>query len=269
MPETADETTPLLDGEWLSELQDTLASANGVVLCLDFDGTLAPIVEDPTDATIASANRMFIRRLADQQATTVAIVSGRALPDLRERVDIDGIHYAGNHGLEWDDGDGRTVVPEARDAEAALQEALAELRPMVADIPGCHVEDKRLTATIHYRQVADEHVSTIAQATAAVVSDEDELVRQSGKQIYEIRPAISGGKDRVVDRLRDRHPQSVAVFVGDDVTDEDGFRAVGPDGYGVLVGKRSDTDASVRVPDPDGVTMLLAWLVKQYESADM
>lgn len=261
MVDAGDRSTPLLDREWLSRLQDALAAADGLVVCFDFDGTLAPIVEDPADATMLPENRRLLRRLVDAPAITVAVVSGRSLDDLRDRVDVDGIHYAGNHGFEWETSDGRAIAEEARRAKRPLREAVERIRSELSAIPGCTIEDKGLTATVHYRRAPDAAIPTIVDRTESIVESIDGLACRHGKAAVGIHPDVPVGKDRIVERLADRRPGALVVFVGDDVTDEDGFRAAEPDGFGVLVGDRADTAASVRLPDPDGVTTLLTLLV--------
>jgi len=256
----AADAPPLLDRAWLTDLREHAERADGLVLALDFDGTLAPIVDGPDAASIDSTTRSLLAGLAAAPATTVAVVSGRSLRDLRERVGVDGITYFGNHGLEYDDGEGRSVTPAARDAQPTLERAVATLRERLADVPGCRVENKRLTATVHYRQTPAEQVSTVEETVETVADATDALRLTRGKAILEIRPDIPAGKDRAIEFLREKHPGAVPLFVGDDVTDEDAFRAVAGDGFGVLVGDRSDTAATVRVPDTDCVTVLLGWL---------
>jgi len=267
MDQLGDQTPPLLDGRWLERLQDRLSTASGLLLCLDFDGTLAPIVETPDDATMAAGNRHLLARLSEKPDATVAVVSGRSIADLRERVGVDGLCYAGNHGLEWDDGSGTDVAPAVRETRAELRDVIGRLRSCLSAVDGCTVEDKSLTATVHYRQVAADNLPTVVEATRTIVETTDGFECRPGKEILEIRPDIPDGKDRIVDRLRARHPDAVPLFVGDDITDEDGFRAVGEDGFGVLVGERTGTAASVRVPNPDGVTMVLAWLVDHFATS--
>ncbi|AWB28330.1 trehalose-phosphatase [Halococcoides cellulosivorans] len=251
---------PRLDHEWLSRVRAALASADGLIVCLDFDGTLAPIVEDPDDATMLPANRRLLRELVDTPSVTVAVVSGRSLDDLRARVGLTGVHYAGNHGLAFEGPDGREVVEAAQGATRTLDATVETLESRLADVPGCTVEDKGLTATVHTRCVPESAVSTVRETTTAVVDAVDGLECHPGKQIVEVRPAVAVGKDRIVDRLRERRPGACVLAVGDDITDEDAFRAAEPAGFGVLVGDRP-TAASVRVPDPQGVTLLLGWLV--------
>lgn len=261
MPGTPEDGPPaLLFRDPWPRLRDRIAAAPGVLLCLDFDGTLAPIVDDPEDATLLPGARPVLRRLADDPTVEVAVVSGRSLADLRERVDVDGILRAGNHGLELGEDDGETVDPEAASLRPAVERAVAELRERLADVPGSVVEDKGLTASVHYRRTPDARVDEIRTAVEGVAEPVDELRLTHGKEVIELRPDVPGGKDRAVRRLRERHPEFLPVFVGDDVTDEDAFRALPGKGIAVLVGDRDDTAASLRVGDPDGALEFLRWL---------
>lgn len=261
MADPPEERPPVLDAEQAGALRDRLAAAGGLLLCLDFDGTLAPIVDDPDAAEMGPVAEAVVRRLADDSDVTVALVSGRSLADLRERAGLDGVRYAGNHGLEWDDGRGRTVAEDVRGSRPAVERAIGSLRAELADVPGCRVEDKDLTGTVHYRETPGELTGDVVRTVEEVVASTDGLRCTRGKAILELRPDVPAGKDRAVERLRERYPQRLPVFVGDDVTDEDGFRAVADDGVGVLVGDRSDTAATLRVPDTDGVASLLTWLL--------
>jgi trehalose 6-phosphate phosphatase len=244
-------------------LRERFADAPELLLCLDFDGTLAPIVPDPADAELLPGAREQLARLADEPSVTVAVVSGRSLADLRERVGVEGVVLAGNHGLELGDaGDaGDDIVdPDAAAEQAAVARAVATLRDALADVPGCEVEDKGLTATVHYRRTPDERVPEVREAVESTVAAAEGLRLTEGKEILEVRPDVPGGKDRAVRRLLERHPEALPVFVGDDVTDEDAFRALPPDGVAVLVGDREDTAATLRVGDPEGAVAFLRWV---------
>lgn len=256
------EPPPTLDGTWIATIRDRIADAAGVVVCFDFDGTLAPIVEEPDAATMSAENRRLLQRLSERENVVVAIVSGRSLADVRERTGLDDLYHAGNHGLEWADGDGRKVAEAARERRPALAQSLEILEPRLASIPGCIIENKGLTATVHHRHTPDHLVSEVT-ATVRDVADSTPGVRcQAGKELIELWPDVPFGKDRAVEDLRETYPDHVPLFVGDDVTDEDGFEAVRDDGIGILVGDRTDTVASVRIPDTDAVTNLIGWLLQ-------
>lgn len=231
----------------------------------DFDGTLAEIVAKPKDATIRTDAKCALERLERAQQTRVAIVSGRALANLRNRVGIDGIVYAGNHGLEIDAGDRTWIHPNAEAARDELRAVLEGLADDIGDIGGIRLEDKDLTATVHYRRVEDTAtIERIRNAVQDALADRPSLERSSAKQAVELRPAVDWDKGRAVSWLRDEVAEDDAVpfYVGDDVTDEDAHRAIRGDGVTVRVGD-GETDANHRVPDTDAVARLLEWMADQ------
>ena len=247
---------PLL-GNWLSMLEDRLSSAERLALCLDFDGTLAPIVEDPDAATMPDRTASALEALADHPGVELAVVSGRSLEDLRERVAVDDCVLAGNHGLEIDRGGDRWIHPDVD--PGALDRVRETVAERVASIDGCHVEDKRLTATVHFRR-ADVGRGEIRPIVQSAVDDVPGFEATDGRKIVEIRPSVEWDKGEAVRELVD--DRSLGIYVGDDTTDEDAFEALENlpgGGVGVLVGDRPSA-AEFRVHDVDGVRAFLEWL---------
>ena len=269
----ADGTTPA----------DRIRRADGLLVLVDFDGTLADIRPRPDQATIRPESREALAALADLSRTAVAVVSGRGLADVRERVDLPGIGYAGNHGLEIETPEREFVHPEAEGAALTVAAVCADLRDRLADVEGVIVEEKNLSATVHYREVAEAEVDRVREAVRATVEEhatsaasegeEDAESRgdggalrvEEGKQIVELKPDVDWDKGRAVEWLRDVfvpdgerwHP----VYVGDDVTDEDAFRALAGEGTTIRVGAPDEpTAADFRVDDPDAIPPLLAWI---------
>lgn len=244
-------------------LPGRLAGADGLLVGLDFDGTVAPIAEDPDEPTIGRACRRAIGRLAARPDARVAVVSGRALDDLRGRVGLDGLVYAGNHGLELHRGDRTAVHPLAARRRPALARALGRLREELADVPGVVIEDKGLTGTVHVRRTPPERHDDVRSAVAnAARSAGSDLRLTSGREVFEFRPDVAWDKGSAMSLLADGMPTGWrSVYVGDDVTDEDAFRAVRPDGLGVLVGSRAPTAATRRLPTRAGVAPFLHQLV--------
>jgi len=243
------------------------------VLFLDYDGTLTPIVERPEDAVLADGMRRMLERLAERYP--VAVVSGRGRPDVEARVGLAGIYYAGSHGFDIAGPAGGGVTYQAAaDAVPVVDAVTRRLEEELAPIPGAQVEPKRFTVAVHYRRVAAEDVPRVEGIVDRQVAAHPELRKAGGKKVWEIRPAIGWDKGRAVQwllavlaRERGLTPGTILpVYLGDDETDEDAFRAVArhePPGVGILVAPVSPsaeaprgesprtTAATLRLEDPD------------------
>ncbi|WP_330180141.1 trehalose-phosphatase [Nocardia sp. NBC_01503] len=223
-----------------ARIGDLLDVGKSAVL-LDFDGTLAEIVNDPGAATLVDGAADVLRRLA--RTCPVAIVSGRDLTDLRARVGVEGIWYAGCHGFELQAPDGTEQLHEvAPGAERVIADAAARLHDRLAKIDGIRVEHKRFAVAVHYRQVAPGRV-------AAVVGIVHELARETGlrvtggRKVVELRPDIDWDKGTALRWILDRlGAPALPVYIGDDLTDEDGFDAVESDGLSIVVRHGEDGD---------------------------
>ncbi len=242
-----------------------LDGSDGLVLGVDFDGTLAPIVDDPTESTITGRARELLEKLTAHPRVLVAVVSGRELDDLVDRVGIEGPVYAGNHGLEIRVGDETLVHPEAARQQATIERLVEELRSRLEDVPGSHVEDKDLSATVHFRQGSEAAEDVVSTVESLAEGAEADVRVSSGKEIRELRPGVEWDKGTAMQLLIDRAPDGYqSLYVGDDTTDEDAFRAVQPDGVGIRVGSETDeeTDAAYLVPNQGAVPQLLAWIAE-------
>ena len=256
------EPPPVL-GAFEAELAGRLSSATGLLLCSDFDGTLAPIETDPDAPSIRPGSREALDRLADRRGVEVAIVSGREVHDLRERVDLDGITYAGNHGLELLVEGERVVHPTARRHADEIGTLADRLVAALAPVEGATVEHKGLTATVHYRRAADAAVPRVKRIVEEAVDGREGLSRSEGKEIVEFGPDVDWDKGRAVATLAATTPDGwLEAYVGDDTTDEDAFEAL-DDGVTVHVGPGEDTVAGYRVDEPAAVEELLAWLADE------
>lgn len=208
---------------------------------LDYDGTLTPIVDDPDAAELTAAMRATLDALAG--ATLVAVISGRDLDDVRARVGIDHIAYAGSHGLDLRHADGRRQQL-ATDHIEVLEHAQRVLEDRLADIAGVRIERKRFAIAVHDRQVTDPgDRQRIAAVVAAVAADEPSLRHTGGKRINELRPDIDWDKGRAIEALLAEldAEQRLPMYLGDDLTDEDGFRVVRRRG-GIAVVVRGEDD---------------------------
>ncbi len=261
----------------MSTLPDALAcfgqlagvvSARRPAIFFDFDGTLSPIVEQPGAAALAPGTDTALRALA--ALYPVAVLSGRDLADIRDRVGIPGLWYAGSHGFEMVGPDGAYHSNEAAaQAVPLLEQAAGELAEQLVQYPGVHVEHKRYAVAVHYRNAAPETAATV---TAAVhtVGNRLGLKVTAGRKVVELRPNIDWDKGRtlewIVDQVAGEEPL-LPIFLGDDLTDEDGFDAVLHDGVGIVVSHNEDGDratgARFGLENPDRVREFIERLVAQ------
>jgi trehalose 6-phosphate phosphatase len=214
---------------------------------LDVDGVLAPIVARPEDASVPPETRSELSRLVDRYAL-VGCVSGRSGADAERIVDVDGIVYAGAHGLELEPGAGRWVEP---------------LRAFAATVDWPY-EDKRLTGSFHYRTAPDEDEARTYLEAVAERARAAGLVPRWGRKVLELRPPVEAHKGTAVRRLLAERDLGRALYAGDDTTDLDAFAALDGLEFAVRVAVASDEGppelreaADVVVDGPAGVLALL------------
>ena len=147
--------SPLLLWNHLETLIQRCGVHDCCVLFLDYDGTLAPIVDDPAAAQMAPAMQHVLTALAQHPRYRVAIISGRALADLRTRLGERGLYLAGNHGLEIEGPGIRFQHPEARQLRPELDTLVQAMTGDLEAIPGAWIEDKGLTLSVHFRRVPE------------------------------------------------------------------------------------------------------------------
>lgn len=257
--------------EQLHSLRIRLLGVSQVLLFTDFDGTLVPVVQNPDDCHLEPHVREILASLSQLENVQVGVISGRKLEDLRPRIGIDGIVYAGNHGIEID-GPGVTFVePTADQMREHVREAAAVFAPEIQKFPGAWIEDKGLTSTIHYRDVAEADesrlIALIEQVAQPMVEAKNVFLRQ-GKKVLEIRPAVGWDKGVAIrwmaSRLTKNGIKPVIIYLGDDVTDEDAFNVL-PHEITIRVGHPGQTAANYYVDSPTDVHNFLGWL--QYSLA--
>jgi trehalose 6-phosphate phosphatase len=252
------------------DLPDALEAAHDVrellgddpAFFLDYDGSLTAIVSRPEDATITDEVRDLLAGLAER--FTVAIVSGRGAVDVGERVGLGNVIYAGSHGYEIDFPDGRRFEhPEAFEAVRELNLVEAEVSTDIGRLVGVTVERKPFAIAVHTRNASGPSDRDLAAASVRrSVEGREHLVVRRGKEVLEVRPAIDWDKGTTVRHLLDAEaPGSVPIFIGDDETDEDGFRVVNHlGGVSIFVGDGRDTKtaARFRLDDPSAVVRFLS-----------
>lgn len=223
-------------------------------LFLDFDGTLVELAEAPGAISVPGGLTPLLDRLSKRLDGRLAIVSGRAVDDLRKHLGPSAMVLSGSHGAELHYADGRSIPVSA---PPGLAEARESIRRFAAGSEGLLVEDKPAGVALHYR-LAPERAEE-ADAFLEALAERSGLALQRGKMVAELRPHGSD-KGAALRRLMAEPPFAGArpVFVGDDLTDEDAFRAAAAlGGEGVLVGPDRPSAALWRL---DGVAEVTAWL---------
>ncbi|MDT0691098.1 trehalose-phosphatase [Salegentibacter sp. F188] len=234
------------------------------LLFLDFDGTLAPIVEKHEDAAISEEMRDLVKQLSQVHPT--AVVSGRGMKDVSQRVNLPELYYAGSHGFEISGP--RNFIKENDEAQKVLpifDKIEPILKEKLQDIKGVDFERKKFTLAIHYRQVDESRAPEVHNRVSEILKDYPELLKADGKKVIEIRPAIDWHKGKAVEFLKlqlGEKDQNFSVYIGDDVTDEDAFKYI-DDGLGILVGDHGNkTYADYSLEDLDEVKEFFKLLLK-------
>jgi trehalose 6-phosphate phosphatase len=254
----------------LSDVQhaiEALPFDEPLILLTDFDGTVAEFHPNPAAPMLTDVRREWLRDIAAQPLTFVGIVSGRRVADLRRRAPLPlHAYYAGLHGMEVEIDGRRWQHPDLERARAAVQELVPRLELVVDQFRGAILEDKAVSLAVHVRAVAySERAEALALADAWAEPwiAAGRLRRLAGTLVVEYLPNVACHKgDAVVWIARDVAAKTGAtpsvVFLGDDLTDEDAFRAI-ERGLGVLVGSRP-TAATHQLDGIADVDTLLRWL---------
>jgi trehalose 6-phosphate phosphatase len=225
-----------------------LAARRPLLVASDYDGVLAPLVGDPSAAVPQQGVAEALARVAAVPGVTVALVSGRGAADLQTVSGLSGpFRWIGSHGAEFD-GPLTGELADRRDALAAV------LGPLVDGVPGARLEVKPASVAVHVRQVEDRAAAAALLAAAHSAVDSS-LTLKPGKEVLEVA-VTDADKGTALRRLVAELDAAAAIYLGDDVTDEDGFRALDPDGVTVKVGD-GRTDARYRVADTAAAVALL------------
>jgi len=225
-----------------------VAARRPLLVASDYDGVLARLRGEPSAAVPEPGVAEAIGRLAAVDGVTVALVSGRGVADLQATSGFTGpFRWVGSHGEEFD-GPLAGELADRRDALAAL------LAPVVAEVDGARLEVKPASVAVHTRQVPDRAAAAALLERARSLVDSS-LTLKPGKEVLEVA-VTDADKGTALRRLVTELGAAAALYLGDDLTDEDGFRALGPDDVTIKIGD-GDTAARYRVPDPAGALAVL------------
>lgn len=222
-----------------------------ILLLLDFDGTLSPIVANPHKAALPARTKHWLKSLLKQRHIKTAIVTGRALPDIQKRVGLKGLIYAANHGLEiW--ADGQLLLSKGKKFLHPIMAIEARVRQELSKVPGIIIEMKGTSLSIHYRMVKSAALQkyVITQTKRALRGQlrKNGLQLTAGKKVLEVRPRQFWNKGKAALWIwRHLAPKALPIYVGDDTTDEDAFSALRPYGVTILIGRPRKTAAQYRM----------------------
>lgn len=242
-----------------------IASSDKLALFLDFDGTLVPIQEDPSSCVLAGGIKQQLKSLVDSCQCYIAILSGRSLPDIKNRVGIPNICYGGNHGLVISGRDMTYVHARALLAKPSIDKAARMFSREIIGIDGAWVEKKKFTVSVHYRLARKEDIHSIREKVYKIVSalsKDRNLAIIKGKMVYELVPDASWTKGTaalwILQKLAGRY---LPIYVGDDITDESVFKAFQGKGITVRVGRSIISAADYHLKGQKEVSRFLQYVL--------
>ncbi|MBV9160683.1 MAG: trehalose-phosphatase [Pseudonocardiales bacterium] len=224
---------------------------------LDYDGVLTPIVDRPQDAVMSEGMREAVQALA--QRCSVCVVSGRDRSIVQQMMGVGNLVVAGSHGFDiWTPQEGTIAHAAATGFEDLISDVRDRLRAEVESIPGTVVEPKRASVAVHYRLADREHHAKVTAVVNDLLEEYSERLRVTpGKMVYELQPKIDWHKGKAVLYLLQTldldADNVVPLYLGDDITDEDAFRALAGWGVGVIVGHPDDPEVANRPTAADFV----------------
>jgi trehalose-phosphatase len=240
-----------------------------VVLLLDYDGTLIPIVETPDRARISKQIKQLLKALSTNPRCTLAIISGRGLKDVKKKVGLKSIIYSGNHGLQIQGPNIRFEAEASPGYKTILQKIKSELKQILSPVKGVLLEDKGLCLSLHYRLTDKKEVSFVRETFYQVVLPYlrlGQIKTEIGKKVLEVRPAVEWNKGKAVLWLLSRQKlflcdePIIPIHIGDDVTDEDAFEALKNEGLTIFVGSPKKSHAEYYLKNTREVSRFLKWL---------
>ncbi|WP_347251382.1 trehalose-phosphatase [Legionella sp.] len=241
-------------------ISSALTQQREVVIFLDYDGTLTPIVDRPQDAHLSPEMKKSLIELCKNYLTLV--ISGRQLENLKEKIGIADLYYAGNHGYEFD-GPQYLGFPFEMGQEYLedIQSFFEKTDAILKDIRGCIIENKKFTLSVHYRLVNENQHQFISSSIDLLLQDHPKLSRHEGKKVIEIRPKISWNKGiaslNFLKWIKKDNANVIPIYIGDDVTDEDAFQLFNLNGITVKVGANTNTHARYFLESPNQVKFFL------------
>ncbi|MDI3212759.1 trehalose-phosphatase [Arthrobacter sp. AL12] len=265
-PEQAPKQTPLSLAPELLDALRRIAAAEQLLVAMDFDGTMAPLVDHAGDARALPRSAAAFAALTELPRTTTALISGRALDSLRSvAFPPEKTLLIGSHGAEVWMGPGSSKLELDDDRRELLAEVRRELEGIVEVAPGTLLEDKPAGVVLHTRLAADDVAEDAVAAARAVLADRPGVYLKNGNRVLETS-VVHTSKGEGIAFLRQATGATATVFAGDDTTDEDALARLLPGDLGVKVGL-DFTQAQFRIEAPAHVSELLEALLRERRRA--
>lgn len=237
------------------------------ILMLDFDGTLTPIVKSPKEAVLSTEIKDLLKELSRKKGFYVAIISGRNLNDLKNKVGIKNLIYGGNHGLEGRMLNKKFNFPIPAKYLKDIQQLKQKLKKITAGFNGTFIEDKGAVLSFHYRLAPRKSIPDIKLLFNKFIRlyAKGGLVKVlAGKKVYEIFPNVNWDKGAFANLLIKKislitKEVPVTLFIGDDKTDEDVFQTL-EDEITIRVGRSRQSNAKYDLKNTKEVFKFLEWV---------
>lgn len=256
-----------------SDFISAVGAVSHVLLLADYDGTLATIVGRPEDAVLSPKVRGKLQTLSRKKKVSAGVISGRQLAELKSLVAIEGIYYAGNHGLEIE-GPGLNYISSGAEAARPVIAGLGtQLAEALENVAGVIIQKKGFSVSVHYRLVKPEDEDAVTDAVQRITAPhiaKGEIKVYPMKKVWEIRPPVNWDKGKAVafiaQKIKDvlKLNRLLTIYLGDDTTDEDAFRVLSPpDGWSVFIsGEKAASSADYYLYSVAEVEEFLDRLIK-------
>ena len=254
----------------IDKIKKRISNKENIILLFDFDGTLSPIVEHPDDAVLPEKWRKYLTELDSKANLKIGIVTGRAYSDVEKRLGLEDVLIAANHGCEiWKAG--KQIFKKGDEHKVDIDRFGRLVDEEFANIAGLIIEKKDYSIAVHYRMVKSSLQDAVIDAFIRIseeLIDDNRFEIMRGKKLLEIRPKDFWDKGKAVTWISENYaPDSYICYFGDDVTDEDAFKAVGNKGLTVMVGQCTGSFAEYYIDEIEDAKILFDYLLSRPEKS--
>lgn len=254
-----------IKGGILAEVKAKIFSKAKLVLLCDYDGTLTPIRKNPSMAILSSEVKDLICRIKAKQDFTFGIVTGRSYKDIIKLVDCRDMIVISNHGFQINNKKKVWIHPKAEKTISSLKNIYRLLKEEINSFKSALIENKKLTLTVHYRNVKNNLIHGLKKKVFDIVDDYNGKIRKTtGKKVIEVKPDINWDKGKAVLKIlrtvNARDHKTNIIYIGDDNTDEDVFRILDKNTITIHVGKKRKSYAQYYIKNVRETQKFLEWI---------